>query len=136
LSISPLGKAPLMRVAARRHSTPVAGLLPAVDWLCARVINLGAQGPLKSPGLLNLALSTNRPVCERRQIVKSRSPIMATQHTPAVADGTEALMHTTHIVVSYVANNTIGAEQIASLMRKIHETLQGLGTNNKVVPRP
>jgi predicted transcriptional regulator len=45
-------------------------------------------------------------------------------------------MHTADIVGSYVANNSIGVEQIPSLIRTIHETLQGLGGNDKVEPRP
>ena len=62
---------------------------------------------------------------------------MATQDTSAAAEGTEALiMHTTDIVVSYVANNAVGAEQVPSLIRSIHDTLAGLGTENKDQPRP
>jgi predicted transcriptional regulator len=62
---------------------------------------------------------------------------MATQDTPAGAEGADALiMHTADIVVSYVANNSIGAGQIPLLIQNIHETLQGLGRNNKVQPRP
>ena len=62
---------------------------------------------------------------------------MAAQDTLAGAADAEALiMHTTDIVVSYVANNAVGAEQVPSLIRSIHDTLAGLGTETMEGPRP
>ena len=44
------------------------------------------------------------------------------------ADMQETLItHTTDIVVSYVSNNSLGAEEVSSLIRNIYGTLAGLG---------
>jgi predicted transcriptional regulator len=37
------------------------------------------------------------------------------------------ITHTTDIVVSYVANNSLGADDVSSLIRNIYGTLAGLG---------
>jgi predicted transcriptional regulator len=37
------------------------------------------------------------------------------------------ITHTTDIVVSYVSNNSLGAEEVSSLIRNIYGTLAGLG---------
>ena len=44
------------------------------------------------------------------------------------ADTQEMLItHTTDIVVSYVSNNSLGSEEVSSLIRNIYGTLAGLG---------
>jgi predicted transcriptional regulator len=44
------------------------------------------------------------------------------------ADMREALItHATDIVVSYVANNSLGADEVSSLLRNVYGTLAGLG---------
>ena len=62
---------------------------------------------------------------------------MATQDTSAAAEDSENLiLHTTDIVVSYVANKSIGAADVSSLIQNVHATLAGLGTEDKQEPRP
>ena len=62
---------------------------------------------------------------------------MVTQDTSAAGEDSESLiLHTTDIVVSYVANNSIGAEEVSSLIRNIHTTLAGLGAEGMQEPRP
>ena len=62
---------------------------------------------------------------------------MATQDTSATAEDSESLIqHTTDIVVSYVANNSIGAEEVSPLIRNIHATLAGLGAEGMQEPGP
>ena len=44
------------------------------------------------------------------------------------ADTQEMLItHTTDIVVSYVANNSLGADEVSSLIQNVYGTLAGLG---------
>ena len=40
------------------------------------------------------------------------------------------ITHTTDIVVSYVANNSLGADDVSSLIRNIYGTLAGLGQDS------
>jgi predicted transcriptional regulator len=62
---------------------------------------------------------------------------MATQDTSTEAEGSENLiMHTTDIVVSYVANNSVGAQDLSSLIQNVHATLSSLGSGTKEEPRP
>ena len=62
---------------------------------------------------------------------------MAAQEASPGAEDTDTLiMHTTDIVVSYVANNTISAGELASLIQHVHATLAGLGSGNIEEPRP
>jgi predicted transcriptional regulator len=62
---------------------------------------------------------------------------MATQDTSVGAESAGALItHTTDIVVSYLANNSIGAEQVPSLILAIHEALLRLGTGSEDEPHP
>ncbi|MGX7895796.1 MucR family transcriptional regulator [Tsuneonella sp. HG222] len=37
------------------------------------------------------------------------------------------IMHTTDIVVSYVSNNSVAADEVSTLIRTVHATLAGLG---------
>jgi predicted transcriptional regulator len=39
----------------------------------------------------------------------------------------DLIIHTTDIVVSYVANNSLGADDVSSLIRNVYGTLSGLG---------
>jgi predicted transcriptional regulator len=39
----------------------------------------------------------------------------------------DLITHTTDIVVSYVANNSLGADDVSSLIRNVYGTLSGLG---------
>ena len=62
---------------------------------------------------------------------------MATQDNSPSAEGSDTLiMNTTDIVVSYVSNNSIGADEVSSLIQNVHATLAGLGTETKEEPRP
>ena len=62
---------------------------------------------------------------------------MATQDTPTAGEGGESLiMQTADIVVSYVANNTIGAAEVSALIQNVHATLAGLGSGTNEEPRP
>ena len=61
---------------------------------------------------------------------------MATQDSsPDVKAGT-LIMHTTDIVVSFVANNPIDAREVSSLIQNVHATLAGLGLGTVEEPRP
>ena len=63
--------------------------------------------------------------------------IMAYENISTDAEGAETLiMHTTDIVVSYVANNSIGADEVSSLIQNVHTTLASLGVLAKDEPRP
>jgi predicted transcriptional regulator len=47
------------------------------------------------------------------------------------ADMRETLItHATDIVVSYVANNSLGADEVSSLLRNVYGTLVGLGQDS------
>jgi predicted transcriptional regulator len=62
---------------------------------------------------------------------------MATQDTsPDAETGDTLIVHTTDIVVSFVANNSIGAQEVSSLIRNVHSTLAGLGSVTVEEPRP
>ena len=62
---------------------------------------------------------------------------MASQDSSTDAEGSETLiMHTTDIVVSYVANNSVGAQDLSALIQNVHATLSGLGSGTKEEPRP
>ena len=62
---------------------------------------------------------------------------MATQEASPGAEDTDTLiMHTTDIVVSFVANNSIGAQEVSSLIQNVHATLAGLGSGTVEEPRP
>lgn len=51
----------------------------------------------------------------------------------ATADIHEALItHTTDVVVSYVANNTLGADEVSSLIQSVYGTLAGLSSQTPV----
>jgi predicted transcriptional regulator len=54
------------------------------------------------------------------------------------ADMRETLItHATDIVVSYVANNSLGADEVSSLLRNVYGTLAGLGQESAAPePRP
>ena len=54
------------------------------------------------------------------------------------ADMQEMLItHTTDIVVSYVANNSLGSEDVSQLIRNVYGTLAGLGQDSAApAPRP
>lgn len=40
------------------------------------------------------------------------------------------ITHTTDIVVSYVANNSLGADEVSSLIRNVYDTLAGVGRDS------
>ena len=62
---------------------------------------------------------------------------MATQdNSPGAEDADTLIMHTTDIVVSFVANNSIGAQEVSSLIQNVHATLAGLGSGTNEEPRP
>ena len=62
---------------------------------------------------------------------------MATQGTSWDAEAADTLIgHTTDIVVSFVANNAIGAQEVSSLIQNVHATLAGLGSGAVQEPRP
>ena len=62
---------------------------------------------------------------------------MPTQEaSPGVEDSDTLIMHTTDIVVSFVANNSIGAQEVSSLIQNVHATLAGLGSGTNEEPRP
>ena len=62
---------------------------------------------------------------------------MATQDSSPDAEAADTLiMHTTDIVVSFVANNSIGAQEVSSLIQNVHATLAGLGSGTNEEPRP
>ena len=62
---------------------------------------------------------------------------MATQdNSPGAEDADALIMHTTDIVVSFVANNSIGAQEVSSLIQNVHATLVGLGAGANEKPRP
>ena len=62
---------------------------------------------------------------------------MATQdNSPGAEDADILIMHTTDIVVSFVANNSIGAQEVSSLIQNVHATLAGLGSGTNEEPRP
>jgi predicted transcriptional regulator len=62
---------------------------------------------------------------------------MATQENLADVEDADALiMHTTDIVVSFVANNSIDPKEVSSLIQNVHATLAGLGSGAAVEPRP
>ena len=62
---------------------------------------------------------------------------MATQdNSPSAEDADTLIMHTTDIVVSFVANNSIGAQEVSSLIQNVHATLAGLGSGTNEEPRP
>jgi predicted transcriptional regulator len=62
---------------------------------------------------------------------------MATQdNSPGAEDADTLIMHTTDIVVSFVANNSIGAQEVSSLIQNVHATLARLGSGNIEEPRP
>ena len=63
---------------------------------------------------------------------------MATQDNSPDAENSETLiMHTTDIVVSYVANNSVGAQDVSTLIQNVHATLAGLSSDTKKEePRP
>lgn len=62
---------------------------------------------------------------------------MAAQDSSPDAEGSETLiMHTTDIVVSYVANNSVGAQDLSSLIQSVHATLSSLGSDAPEEPRP
>jgi len=49
----------------------------------------------------------------------------------AITDLQDMLItHTTDIVVSYVANNSLGSDDVSSLIRDVYGTLAGLGGEN------
>lgn len=51
----------------------------------------------------------------------------------AAADTQEMLItHTTDIVVSYVSNNSLGADEVSSLIQNVYGTLAGLGNDGAV----
>ena len=62
---------------------------------------------------------------------------MATQdNSPGAEDADALIMHTTDIVVSFVANNSIGAQEVSSLIQNVHATLAGLGSGTNEERRP
>ena len=62
---------------------------------------------------------------------------MATPNTSNGAEGAETLIiHTTDIVVSYITNNSIGADEVPSLIQDVHATLSGLGNDSSEELRP
>ena len=63
---------------------------------------------------------------------------MATQDNSTAAESAETLvMHTADIVVAYVANNSLGSDEVSSLIRNIHDTLAKLGSAQpEEDPRP
>ena len=62
---------------------------------------------------------------------------MATQDAlPGAEDADTLILHTTDIVVSFVANNSIGAREVSSLIQNVHATLAGLGSGTNDEPRP
>ena len=62
---------------------------------------------------------------------------MATQDNSSGAEDADTLiLHTTDIVVSFVANNSIGAREVSSLIQNVHATLAGLGLGTVEEPRP
>ena len=53
---------------------------------------------------------------------------MATQNNATGAEGSESLItHTADIVASYVANNSLGADGVSSLIQDVYASLAGLG---------
>jgi predicted transcriptional regulator len=62
---------------------------------------------------------------------------MATQNASPDAEAADTLIvHTTDIVVSYVANNSIRAQEVSSLIQNVHATLAGLVSGPVEEPRP
>ena len=62
---------------------------------------------------------------------------MATQDSSPDAEAADTLiMHTTDIVVSFIANNSIDAREVSSLIQNVHATLAGLGSGTVEEPRP
>ena len=62
---------------------------------------------------------------------------MATQDSSPDAEAADTLiMHTTDIVVSFIANNSIDAREVPSLIQNVHATLAGLGSGTVEEPRP
>ena len=62
---------------------------------------------------------------------------MATQDaSPGAEDADTLITHTTDIVVSFVANNSIGAQEVSSLIQNVHATLAGLGSGTNEERRP
>ena len=57
-------------------------------------------------------------------------------NSPGAEDADTLIMHTTDIVVSFVANNSIGAQEVSSLIQSVHATLAGLGSGSNEEPRP
>ena len=62
---------------------------------------------------------------------------MATQDDSRNAGDSDTLItHTTDIVVSFVANSSIGAQEVSSLIQTVHATLAGLGSGTNEERRP
>ena len=62
---------------------------------------------------------------------------MAVRENRTGVEDTETLItHTTDIVVSYVANNSIGADDVSSLIQNVHATLASLGVETPEETRP
>ena len=62
---------------------------------------------------------------------------MASQDSSPDAEGSGTLiMHTTDIVVSYVANNSVAAQDLGALIQNVHATLSSLGSDTTEEPRP
>ena len=62
---------------------------------------------------------------------------MATQDaSPGTEDADTLITHTTDIVVSFVANNSIRAQEVSSLIQNVHATLAGLGSGTNEERRP
>ncbi|MXO58382.1 transcriptional regulator [Altererythrobacter salegens] len=61
---------------------------------------------------------------------------MATQNTSAGAEFSNILIeHTTDIVSSYLANNSLGANEVSSLIKSVYASLESLGVPEDE-PRP
>lgn len=115
----------------------IAAPLPAIDWLSSRVTDEVVRTTEECRCVefgafveyARLRASLNR--------TNGRSLIMAIQDTSTGAESTDALItHTADIIVSYVTSNSIGVEQLPSLIMTVHETLLRLGTESKDKPRP
>ncbi len=53
-----------------------------------------------------------------------------------IEDAETLIAHTTDIVVSFIANNSIDAREVPSLIQNVHATLAGLGSETAEEPRP
>ncbi len=53
------------------------------------------------------------------------------QGTAMTATKTELLTLTTEVVAAYVSNNAVAVDQIPSLIKKVHQALAGLGSEDQ-----